>query len=89
MFKNNYYTIGAMATVSRFANKSILITGGSKGIGLGLVKRFLACPGSKVVATTRKPAEAQELKPLMRDFPERLQVLFVGDVHLHGYSIQA
>ncbi|MEW5297504.1 MAG: hypothetical protein WDW36_000710 [Sanguina aurantia] len=43
--------------------KTIVVTGGSRGIGLGLVKRFLQRDNT-VVATTRKPAEAEALHQL-------------------------
>jgi len=52
-------------------NKLALIVGANRGIGLGVVKEFLA-EGWDVIATARKPAEAAELKALAAKLPGRL-----------------
>lgn len=44
--------------------KSIVVTGGSRGIGRGLVEKLLARPGNTVIATTRNPADATQLQAL-------------------------
>ena len=53
--------------------KNILITGTNRGIGLGLASKFLV-EGYRVVATCRKPDEAQELQELKSQFPELLRI---------------
>ena len=49
-----------------FKNKQVLITGGNKGIGLGLAQRFLAA-GSNVLITGRNAAD---LKKIKTEFPK-------------------
>ena len=49
-----------------FKNKKVLITGGNKGIGWGLAKRFLAA-GSKVLVTGR---DTVALKKVKAEFPK-------------------
>lgn len=49
-----------MATIT---GKSVVITGGSRGIGHGLVKKFLE-RSNKVIATARVPQDAQQLQQL-------------------------
>ena len=44
----------------------VLITGASRGIGLGLVKEFL-CKGFAVVATCRNPDKAVDLAKILQD----------------------
>ena len=44
----------------------VLITGASRGIGLGLVKEFL-CKGFAVVATCRNPDKAVDLAKVLQD----------------------
>ena len=45
--------------------QTVLVTGASRGIGLGLV-RVLAGAGYSVVATCRSPAHAPDLAQLLR-----------------------
>lgn len=45
--------------------RSVLVTGGNRGIGIGLVKEFLKDKGIEIIiATARKPDEAKELKAI-------------------------
>ncbi len=55
------------------ANKLALVVGANRGIGLGVVKEFLA-HGWDVIATARKPAEATDLNRLAADAPGRVTV---------------
>ncbi|EFJ39391.1 hypothetical protein VOLCADRAFT_108651, partial [Volvox carteri f. nagariensis] len=52
-------------------SKTVVVTGGSRGIGLGLVKKFLS-RNNTVIATSRKSAEAYQLHELRKQYPERL-----------------
>jgi NAD(P)-dependent dehydrogenase (short-subunit alcohol dehydrogenase family) len=54
-------------------NSKILITGCSRGIGLGLVKSFLN-QGCTVVATARRPSDSEELENLKSKFSSNLHV---------------
>lgn len=51
--------------------KSVLITGTNRGIGLGLVKSLLTGKNvpKRIIATCRKPAEAQELQEIAEKNP--------------------
>ncbi|GLI64569.1 hypothetical protein VaNZ11_007890 [Volvox africanus] len=51
--------------------KTVVVTGGSRGIGLGLVKKFLA-RDNLVIATSRKSSEATHLHELHKQYPEHL-----------------
>lgn len=53
--------------------KLALVVGANRGIGLGVVKEFLAA-GWDVLATARKPAEATELNALAAKAPGRVTV---------------
>lgn len=55
-------------------NVNVLITGTNRGIGLGLVKRFLSS-GSRVIATAREPGNATELKKLGEPYKDKLMIL--------------
>ena len=45
--------------------RSVLVTGGNRGIGLGLVRELLKDKAIEIVITTaRKPDEAKELKAI-------------------------
>ncbi|KAH7925572.1 NAD(P)-binding protein [Leucogyrophana mollusca] len=52
-----------------------LITGASRGIGLGLVKALLASPENIVFAPCRDPASARELQALSGAHPGSLRVV--------------
>ncbi|MEE3000182.1 MAG: SDR family oxidoreductase [Pseudomonadota bacterium] len=58
---------------------TVLITGGNRGIGLGLVKVYLD-NGWNVLATCRHPKEAEELTNLQRDYGDSLRT-FKMDVN--------
>jgi NAD(P)-dependent dehydrogenase (short-subunit alcohol dehydrogenase family) len=45
------------------AQKTVIVTGASQGIGAGVVRAFLAC-GYNVVGTARKATKSKELPPL-------------------------
>ncbi|MDH3977845.1 MAG: SDR family oxidoreductase [Gammaproteobacteria bacterium] len=57
---------------------TVLVTGSNRGIGLGFVEHY-AAEGWNVIATCRKPQQADELKALQQKFPqiaiERLDVM--------------
>jgi NAD(P)-dependent dehydrogenase (short-subunit alcohol dehydrogenase family) len=53
--------------------KRALIVGANRGIGLGVVREFLAADWA-VIATARKPAAAMELQALAAKHPGRLTV---------------
>ncbi|KAG2484047.1 hypothetical protein HYH03_017137 [Edaphochlamys debaryana] len=59
--------------MARITGKTVVVTGGSRGIGLSLVKGFLARENT-VIATTRKPAEATDLQQLAEQHPGKLVV---------------
>ncbi len=46
--------------------RTVLITGASRGIGLGLVRGFLNTAGTRVIATARRPDSAVELAALLK-----------------------
>lgn len=49
--------------LEKMSPRSVLVTGGNRGIGLGLVKELLKDKGIQhIIATARKPDEAKELK---------------------------
>ena len=52
----------------------ILITGGNRGIGLGLVRQYLA-RGEWVFATARQPQAATELQNLRQQYPDTLSIV--------------
>lgn len=53
--------------------KSILVTGGSRGIGLEYTKQFLA-QGHLVFAASRTPGKSSELQALKTEFVDRLSI---------------
>ena len=46
--------------------RTVLITGASRGIGLGLVRGFLRTANTRVVATARRPEAAAELAAVLK-----------------------
>ena len=55
------------------ANRTVLITGANRGIGLGFVESFLKS-GDSVIATSRTTTGAKELKRLKSDYRDRLEI---------------
>lgn len=53
----------------------ILITGANRGIGLGLVRRYLEREETQVFATCRRPDAASELRQLAGQYSARLTVV--------------
>ncbi|KAG1671272.1 hypothetical protein FOA52_010843 [Chlamydomonas sp. UWO 241] len=58
---------------ARITGKTVVVTGGSRGVGLGLVRQFLERE-CKVVATTRNPESADALRELGAAHASRLSV---------------
>jgi NAD(P)-dependent dehydrogenase (short-subunit alcohol dehydrogenase family) len=58
-----------------------LITGASRGIGLGLVKEFLKHSEYRVIATCRTPPLAKDLRKLQKEHSKRL-LIFPLDITL-------
>ncbi len=52
---------------------TVLITGANRGLGLGWTRAFLE-RGDRVIATCRRPEQADSLKGLADRFPDRLQI---------------
>eukprot|EP00746_Dinoflagellata_sp_MGD_P032499 gnl/MRDRNA2_/MRDRNA2_177379_c0_seq1.p1 gnl/MRDRNA2_/MRDRNA2_177379_c0~~gnl/MRDRNA2_/MRDRNA2_177379_c0_seq1.p1 ORF type:complete len:284 (-),score=40.10 gnl/MRDRNA2_/MRDRNA2_177379_c0_seq1:52-873(-) len=71
----------------RFSGKRVLITGCSRGLGLALVKHFVAAE-AHVIATCREPAKASELTSILSVCPEGTSALLACDVTSED-SIQA
>jgi NAD(P)-dependent dehydrogenase (short-subunit alcohol dehydrogenase family) len=55
--------------------RRVLITGASRGIGLGLSRLFAAQPDTLVFAGCRKPEVASGLRELERRLPDRIRVV--------------
>jgi NAD(P)-dependent dehydrogenase (short-subunit alcohol dehydrogenase family) len=53
----------------------ILVTGANRGIGLALVKQWLAVTDAHVFATARQPDAAADLHTLQRQHPDRLTLV--------------
>lgn len=68
------------STAFEYRNKSVLITGGSRGLGLALAKR-LAKQGAKVTIVARNAEEIERAKDIILGATPNAQVLtFVGNV---------
>lgn len=52
---------------------TVLVTGSNRGIGLDFARAY-AARGWKVIATCRKPAEAEELQALAGDYPATVTI---------------
>ncbi|GFR49539.1 hypothetical protein Agub_g11583 [Astrephomene gubernaculifera] len=59
--------------MTSITGKTVVVTGGSRGIGLGLVKKFLA-RDNVVIATSRKASDAAQLQQLLQTYPKHLQI---------------
>ncbi|KAL4248719.1 NAD(P)-binding domain superfamily protein [Abortiporus biennis] len=57
---------------------SYLITGTSRGIGLGLVKELLKNPENQVLATARNPDTAQGLQELRKQYPDTKRLILLS-----------
>jgi len=73
----------AGAEAAQAASPTVLITGANRGIGLGFAKDY-AAKGWNVIATTRKPEDAEELKKLAaankKVVVEKLDVTNAADI---------
>lgn len=56
-------------------NKTVLITGANRGIGLALTREYLSHGGYRVFAAARKPEEATQLHALQKEHPGRLEIV--------------
>ena len=52
-----------------------MISGASRGLGLGLVERVLELQNTRVIAAARNPGKSEELQTLAKDSPDRLTLL--------------
>ena len=52
-----------------------VVTGSSRGLGLGFVKHILETTDSTVFATARKPQASEQLQALSKEHPNRLKLL--------------
>lgn len=69
-------TLSAEDSSLRFAEDTVtVVTGSSRGLGLGFVKRILETTKSKVIATARKPQASKPLQALSKQHPNRLTLL--------------
>ncbi|KAI0071431.1 putative short-chain dehydrogenases/reductase [Panus rudis PR-1116 ss-1] len=59
---------------------TFLITGSSRGIGLGLATKLLKDPKNTVLATARNPAESQGLQDLVSKYPKERVITLTLDV---------
>jgi NAD(P)-dependent dehydrogenase (short-subunit alcohol dehydrogenase family) len=67
--------------------KIVLITGCSKGIGLGLVQASLAEANTFVIATCRSPASSNELRSLTQEYGrDKLLILPLDTTCLDSYK---
>lgn len=64
--------------IMKLANKSIVVTGASAGMGKGIVELFVK-EGANVVAVARRTERLEALKESLKDAPGKL-VIFTGDV---------
>ncbi|KAL4245025.1 short-chain dehydrogenases/reductases (SDR) family protein [Abortiporus biennis] len=56
---------------------SYLITGASRGIGLGLVQELLKNPENQVLATARDPSNSKGLQELRRQYPDNSRLALI------------
>ena len=67
--------------------RTILITGGSRGIGAGLTKAALTDPSTFVIATCRSPSTANELQDLAKEYNEnKLLILPLDTTSADSYK---
>lgn len=61
--------------VSSSTSKVYVITGASRGLGLGLVTGLLKQPDTVIVAAARNPSKAEALQKLAKEFGDRLHTV--------------
>ena len=67
-----------------------LVTGASRGLGLGFVRALLAVPHSNLVyAACRRPHEAAALAELARAHPQKLRVLALDVTREEDFAVAA
>ena len=77
VFKIAIFVTLIIVSVMSSKGLKVLITGSSRGIGLGLVKRYLSEESNTVIATCRSGLTedgSSELMKLKREYKERLHV---------------
>lgn len=67
--------------------KVAVVTGGSSGIGLAVVKQYLECDAAGVVAVDRRQGDPPELTECKARFADRLQIL-EGDVGVEETAME-
>jgi len=63
------------AMVSSSSRKVYVITGASRGLGLGLVTGLLKQPDTVIVAAARNPDKAEPLQKLAKEYGDRLHTV--------------
>jgi meso-butanediol dehydrogenase/(S,S)-butanediol dehydrogenase/diacetyl reductase len=67
---------------SRFADKTVIVTGSSSGIGEGIARRFSA-EGANVILNARS---REDLEKVAGDLPEDRTLIVEGDVSERGFA---
>ena len=57
--------------------RTYLVTGASRGIGLGLVQHFLRQPDTRVIATCRSPSTTSVFDELKQEYQERIVIMML------------
>lgn len=68
--------------MSRFENKTVIVTGASRGIGAATAKRF-ASEGANIVINSRS---REDLEKVAVELDERRTLIFEGDVAEQGFA---
>ena len=61
--------------ITVFVMTTYVISGASRGLGLGLVERVLELQDTRVIAAARNPGNSEELQTLAKHTPDRLTLL--------------